>query len=213
MLEAWKSIIAARRQYDCWDLSQPLDKSVVEEIIEEMNTQCAKKQNKPHIALKILDWSDPKLRGAIYDYTRNAESDDRTRENFIAINPQMLAHYLIVFVNVKEHTRLGFLGNISTGLHANYITHSAAARGLRTGFCQCSDRDLCTDEQYEYMLDCLGIENFDQVYLMMGLGHGLKENSMINPATGETVECWSRIGKGEQETNPLPAVSDYVEFL
>ena len=36
MLEAWKEIIAARRQYDCWDLSQPLDKSVVEEIIEEI---------------------------------------------------------------------------------------------------------------------------------------------------------------------------------
>ena len=207
-LEAWKDIVAARRQYDCWDLSRPVEHKVVLDIVDEMHQNCAKKQNRPFIKLVVLDWSDPVLRNALFDYTRFADPKKGYRT---VVNPQMLAHYVILFVNVSlydEHKAM--LGDISTGLHANYIAHAATARGLQTGFCQCSERDQVTDEQYEYMLAQLGIDDFEQIYLMMGLGHGVPGSSMTNPYTGESVVCWSRTDQN-RDAEPLD-VEDYVEF-
>lgn len=201
MLEAWKEIIKKRRQYDCWDLSKELPLETVQEILYEAHTFAAKKQNVPHMEIAVVSYDDLELRDALWNYSTLWEKNQRT------INPQTLAHYLIVFIGKPEHSYS--TGHFHIGIHADFIAHAAAARGLQTGFCQCTDDDL-TPEQRNYILEKLKIADLDDIYLMLGLGHGIVSDSMIHPVSGKPVSTWARIDLGvDPETPP----DQYIKFL
>lgn len=203
MLEAWDKIIKNRRQYDCWDLEKELPLSTVQEIIQETHTFSAKKQNRPEVEIAVIGWDDPKLRDDLWWYTTLVE--DHLDE--LTINPQSLAHYLIIFLRPEKSNDP--ICNISMGIQADFIVHAAAARGLQTGFCQCTDDDLRPDQR-QNILDKLGIDSLNDIELLLGLGHGVVGNSMINPYSGETVKCWSRIDK---DVDPVVPMDQYIKFL
>ena len=203
MLEAWDNIIKKRRQYDCWDLSKELPLETVKEIIQECHTFSAKKQNKPNLDMFIVGWDDMELRESLWHYSTLQEPHQFT------INPQTLAHYVICFVH-KEEVHKEPIGLIQMGIMADFIVHAAAARGLQTGFCQCTSEERVTEKQANLIREKLGLTKLNQLTLMLGLGHGVAKNEMLNPATGEIVKCWSRIDIGvDPETPP----DQYIKFL
>lgn len=203
MLESWDEIIKKRRQYDCWDLSKDLPLETVKEIILEAHTFAAKKQNVPHMEIFAISYDDPELRDALWHYSTLWERNQRT------VNGQVLANYLIVFVS-KEHHRTP-IDYIHIGIHSDFIAHAAAARGLQTGFCKCTDDDLTVDQQ-NYIKQKLNIEELDNIILMMGLGYGLENNSMIHPISGEEVYCISR-AETEKDYDLETPPDEYIRFL
>lgn len=203
MLEAWDEIIKKRRQYDCWDLSKELPLETVKEIIQECHTFAAKKQNVPHMEIHVVGWDDMKLRESLWHYTTLQE------EHQFTINPQSLAHYFICFV-FKPDIHREPIGLIHTGIAADFIAHAAAARGLQTGFCQCASKERVTQEQANIIRERLGLECLEDISLMMGLGHGIVDNKMFNPTTGEMVGCYSRVDIGSDPETPP---DQYIKFL
>lgn len=204
MISTWDEIVKNRRQYDCWDLDKELPLATVKEIIQETHTFSAKKQNRPEIEMLVVGWEDAKLRDDIWWYT----TLDEAHRDVLTINPQVLAHYLVIFVRPKEWKDP--ICYISVGIQADFIAHAAAARGLQTGFCQCTDDKNLHPDQIQNIKDKLGLEDIDDITLILGLGHGIVENSMINPYSGESVKCWARI---DEKVDPVPPMDQYIKFL
>jgi nitroreductase len=203
MLESWDEIIKRRRQYDCWDLSKELPLETVQEILYEAHTFAAKKQNEPHMEIMAISYDDPKLRDALWNYSTFWERNQTTT------NGQTLANYLIVFIT-KHHHRTP-INYIHIGIHSDFIAHAAAARGLQTGFCKCTDDDL-TDDQKNYIKQQLNIDSLGNIVLMMGLGYGLENESMIHPITGEIVKCVSR-SETEKDYDLETPPDQYIKFF
>jgi len=203
MLESWDKIIKSRRQYDCWDLSKTLPLETVQEILYEAHTFAAKKQNEPNMEIMAISYDDPKLRDALWNYSTFWERDQRT------VNGQTLANYLIVFVS-KDHHRTP-IDYLHIGIHSDFIAHAAAARGLQTGFCKCTDDDLTVDQK-NYIKQKLNIQELDNIVLMMGLGYGLENNSMIHPISGEEVYCISR-AETEKDYDLETPPDQYIKFF
>jgi hypothetical protein len=203
----WNEIVDQRRQYDCWDLEKPVEKQLIQDIFQEMHYNCPKKQNIPHIKMLVLDWSDPQLRSDIYDFSCLNEGASYG----LTVNPQVLANYIVIFLlDLKSPYERP--GHTSIGLHASFIAHAATARGLQTGFCQCNDPTLITSEQRLNIQSKLGIRDVENIQLILGVGHGLVKNSMINPYSGKRIPCWSRVDP-EWTKLPLPDQNEYIKFL
>ena len=208
MISGWDEIVKERRQYDCWDLEKELPKEIIHEILQEMHTFCAKKQNKPYLNIQVFDWSDPEFRSEFHTFSSIREDPEH-----VYSNTQVLANYVIVFLKPRDLKKdKDFLHFMSTGIHADFVAHAATARGLATGFCQCNDISLVTQQQQDNLLSKLDIRDFAEISLVLGIGHGIKEPVMTDPYTGKQYKSIARIYP-ESEHNPSPDLEQYVKFL
>jgi len=193
--EYYNDLINSRQQYDCWDLSKTVPKEDIEYILEQFHRRAAVKQNQVKYKINVLDWSNPKLRNDIFNYTLCEEDIGDVQ---LTPNAQSLANWILVFdvdgrgprkINSRELREDAL---VEVGIAADFISHAATAIGLQTGFCRCIGHE---EDFYNPILEKeLNILNPKKnIALILGIGHGLANKSMINPYTGENVRTWSRV--------------------
>ena len=101
------------------------------------------------------------------------------------------------------------ISHIQIGILSDFIVHAAAARGLQTGFCQCHGDEL-TPEQHINIKNKLKINDSSEIRLLLGLGHGIKEESMIHPFNKKPVKCYARV---DRDVDPEFEIDSYIKFL
>ncbi len=197
--EYYNDLVNSRQQYDCWDLSKAVPKEDIDYILEQFHRRAAVKQNRIKYKINVLDWSDPELRNDIFNFTM-CEEDGLNPDGtcYKSPNAQTLAHWILVF-DVDGNSLTKITNNelyedalVEVGIAADFISHSAASIGLQTGFCRCLSKDQW--KSINSINEKLDISNpSDKIALILGIGHGLEQKSMINPYTGESVRTWSRV--------------------
>lgn len=162
----WQEVLKNRSQIFVFDKKIP-DKTIIEEILNEVHMHVPVKQNNFYYSLEVFNNSDPELRKNIYKTTWAGKR----------YNPQVLAPWLVVFkenhtlVNEnKNYHRERIDANMQIGMSAMFIALSAAAKGLGAGFCQCL-----------YEQDTLKELIGDEVVLLMGLGYKSKKDNYFCP--------------------------------
>ena len=191
--QAWTNLINSRWQTERWDLDQTVTKETMREIIDEVHARAPCKQNQVHYGIHVLDWTDTSLRNEMFEM-----AVDRDNPNH-KYNPQTLSNWLVVFTGRipqpisydysdrnKDLLYLG-LSSVEIGLASYMLIHSAAARGLQSGFCRCLDYNY---EGWETeILPKLGLEYPDEVQLLVGIGiESDNETETFNPHTNTWVE-------------------------
>lgn len=205
MLDQWIQLIQERRQYDGWDLEKECPEEIIMEILEEQNTFAPKKINESHFEMILVSGFDEDimpLRKLIYDWSILDEPGVP-----YAINPQTLAHHLLIFkLKENQSDEDDEVGRMQIGLAMSYIVLGATARGLQSGFCRCFDRDnKILNDSIEYSL---GIRHEKKIEVILGVGYGSSNNTMINPTNGETIPTPARTYP-ESSFNPIPPLSTY----
>lgn len=145
----WKQIIENRHQCFVFKDIAP-EKTIIDQILNEMHTKCPSKQNRVIYKLHVLDWADTQLRLDLYKGT------ERDSKNFPRLrNPQVLAPYLFIWTKrtledkIDIHTG-GYLNpeysdqnifdqqlHMEVGISSIFVNLSAVEKGLSCGFCKC----------------------------------------------------------------------------
>ena len=76
----------------------------------------------------------------------------------------------------------------------------------------CYEKRINAMKVQNYIKQKLNIEELDNIILMMGLGYGLENNSMIHPISGEEVYCISR-AETEKDYDLETPPDEYIRFL
>lgn len=177
----WQNIIRTRKTTFTF-ADNPVDKTIVDEILQEMHTFMPSKQNKMPFEISVLDWSNADLRHWIFqDCHRN---EKHTVDEDVG-NPQVLAPWLFAFsvrslsdeeildnVECKSDAYMSKQGNIEIGIASSFIIYNAQSRGLATGYCGC----IRTPDE---MGSRLGHQN--QINVLLGLGYPELKDEYLDP--------------------------------
>ena len=214
--EYWTNITEARMQTSNWDLTQPVTRENMQNIVDEIHRRSPSKQNQVNYGMHILDWSNTHLRNELYEMAVDRDNPDPK------YNPQTLANWLVVFTGRvpvpleydfsdrdKDTLDLG-LSSIEIGLASHMLIYSAAARGLQCGFCRCLD--------YEYsgfqttILPQLGLDYPEEIQLLVGVGYPSDTiYKTWNPHTEQWVNAYKDQGS-KWAVEPKPPQSEYVHW-
>ena len=199
-----------------WDLTQPVTRENMQNIVDEIHRRSPSKQNQVTYSMHILDWSNTHLRNELYEMAVD-------RDNPVPqYNAQTLANWLVVFTGRvpvpleydfsdrdKDTLDLG-LSSIEIGLASHMLIYSAAARGLQCGFCRCLD--------YEYsgfqttILPQLGLDYPEEIQLLVGVGYPSDDvYNTWNPHTEQWVGAYKSQGI-KWSVEPKPPQSEYVHW-
>ena len=157
--DAWKSIIATKKQAHGWDAAIP-DQSLIDEIVDELHNYCPSKQNLCRYKISVLkNFNDEERKLKLYKSAPRSPQDPDTN-----YNPQLLAPYVFVFFNdektdVDETTKEASIMDI--GIASAFVCYSAVSKGLDIGFCACSGEDMreLFDGERPWLLMGVGYKN------------------------------------------------------
>jgi nitroreductase len=143
---SWKRIVKARQSWPLFK-SDPIDRNIIEEIIDELYHFMPSKQNKFPFYIKIFDWSNADVRQHIFKECHRNENHSVDED---LGNPQVLAPWLIAFsyrspelrteVEKQEYKDLNAIvkqGQLEIGIASTFIAYACEARNIQTGFCGC----------------------------------------------------------------------------
>ena len=179
----WQDIIETRKTTFTYS-DKPVDRIIVEKILQDMHDYMPSKQNKMPFEISVLDWSNPELRYWIFENCHRNEND--TVENDLG-NPQVLAPWLFAFsvrnlsdeeiennTECRSDAYMSKQGNIEIGIASSFIVYHAQSNGLSTGYCGCI-RDP------EEMGKRLGHQN--RINVLLGLGYYDNRENFFDPRT------------------------------
>jgi len=218
----WASLIDDRVQTTTWDMDQVVDKSVVEEIMDEVHRRSASKQNVVRYEINIFDWSDTEF---INHFNNFCQRDPRTPN--AQYNTQVLAPYLLVFTRRKDapwnregdpsHTidlqtqvyNRHMITAMEIGIASTNIMLSAKTKGLDSGFCNCMDWEY---EHLDKIKEKLNIDDMKDLYVAVGLGVGsTSTRKTYNPHTKEMNMSYTDVGN-MWKNEPKPEKQKYIKF-
>ena len=212
MLASWKQLIEDRKQTHAWDMEKEVNRQDLDDMLAELHRRVPVKQNRVHYQISVLDYSDPELRDKYYEFCVDRDNPDHR------YNPQVLAPYILIFswrdpgafaadFSGSPHEFQKWLSHLEIGLAANFLVHSAAARGIDTGFCKCYDTRF---EHAPEIVERLGLNSVDDIYLTLGVGYGSDLQETLNPFTQKMVDApydekW--------RVEPKPDMPEYIKFI
>ena len=188
--DSWKKMVRARHSWPVFK-EDPIDKSVIEEIIDEMYHFMPSKQSKFPFFVKVFDWSDPDIRHHIM---LNCHRDPDDPVEIDEGNPQVLAPWLVAFScrtpdesELDENTEFTNpssvirQGQLEIGIASSFLAYACEARGIQTGFCGCITRP-------DLLAENIGMPD-GWVSLFMGIGYADREaTDYLDPRTNTRKE-------------------------
>ena len=215
IIETWNNLIEYRAQTSSWDLSQSIDKTMIDEVMSEIHRRCPSKQNRVPYEIHILDWNNTELRNNFYEF-----AVDRDNPN-PRYNSQTLAHYLFVFVGrIGRNSNVDFsplngklderISHLEIGLVSHMLVHGLKARGISSGFCRCFDYNGPFSEAVKNGLQISSVHN---IYLSLGVGiENLNDrHQTLNLHTSQLVDAWNDNGE-KWYTEPKPEPNEYIKY-
>lgn len=144
--DSWKRIIQARQSWPLFK-KDPIDRSVIKEILDDLYDFMPSKQNKYPFYIKLFNWNDPDLRNYIFKECHRNEDDSIEAD---LGNPQVLAPWLVAFsyrtpdlnneTERREYSDITAVvrqGQLEIGIASTFIAYACEARNIQTGFCGC----------------------------------------------------------------------------
>lgn len=213
--EMWENLIEYRAQTSSWDLSQDIDKAIIDKVMFEIHRRCPSKQNRVPYEIHILDWKNTELRNNFYEF-----AVDRDNPN-PRYNSQTLANYLFVFVGrIGRNSDVDFsplngklderISHLEIGIVSHMLVHSFKARGIDSGFCRCFDYNGPFSEKVK---NGLKIRDINNIYLSLGVGIANTKDRYhtLNLHTNQLVDAWNDNGE-KWYTEPKPDPTDYIKY-
>lgn len=212
---AWINIIENQTQTRTWDMNKTVAQTTIQEIVNELHQRSPSKQNRVHYQMHILNWSNTELRNKIFKIARDSNDPPGYYTGYC--NSQTLAHWLFIF---SERNRADwqkyeldtdqYIGSIEIGIASTMLIHSAFVRGLDCGLCRCF-KDL-DDPDWKEIVSVLGLDNSQQLKLMVGVGiKGKHRNKTKNLHTSTDVNIG--INPPEWLIRPKPNLKTYVKWI
>ena len=177
----WQDIIRTRKTTFTF-ADKLVDKTIVDEILQELHDFMPSKQNKMPFEISVLDWSNADLRHWIF---QDCHRDDLATVEEDTGNPQILAPWLFAFSvrslsdeeildnsECKSDAYMSKQGNIEIGIASSFIVYNAQSRGLATGYCGC----IRTPDE---MGQRLGHQN--RINVLLGLGYPETKDQYFDP--------------------------------
>jgi len=214
----WNEMLENRSTTFAW-ADKEVTKETIQSMIDDLHKHAPSKQSTMPYTIKILDWSDPEARHAIFENTHR-DSERTVATDFG--NPQTLAPWLLAFtprppVEDEEYTQYegahkqGFfhrMANLEIGIASSFMVWSAASRGLSTGYCGCLN-ELGTKPLLDTKLS-LGEDDPEGVAVLLGIGYKDETNptTYLDPRTNKP----TKIPNNWNNNNKRPDQSVYVEW-
>ena len=155
----WHTILEHKKQIKYFS-TEPVDKQLIADILDELHSFCPSKQNKTPYTITVVPNKDNKQlkKQIFYNSWCDSPRISDTR------NTQVLAPYTLLFKSTTDE-RIGY---IEIGIASTFIAYAAVARGLAIGFCECykgKDADL-----------------------VLGIGYPSEDKTYFNPLLNKDVD-------------------------
>lgn len=215
----WNEMLENRSTTFAW-ADKEVTKETIQSMIDDLHKHAPSKQSTMPYTIKILDWSDPEARHAIFENTHR-DSERTVATDFG--NPQTLAPWLLAFtprppVEDEEYTQYegahaqGFfhrMANLEIGIASSFMVWSAASRGLSTGYCGCMNEIEGSKRKIAAILNP-GVEDPTEPTVLLGIGYSDNEaTTYLDPRTNK-----QKIFPTNERANALrPDQSVYVNWL